>query len=154
MYGDYYVGNLTLGADAGLLVSRASEASTEFESIDIKGKLRILWWDVEKSYHDEKFSADAWSNLNITAFDTLAGTNISDTSNSRSSLRVAQESMGLIDNLDRRVHEKMVELGLRDHQPVDLETCHKLFASGLVVEVTLLPYRHVRDYVRASNERG
>lgn len=147
------MGNLKLGADAGLLASSASQESSQSESLDAKGKLHALWWDVEKSYHDASVSADAWSDLNITAFDTLEGMNVSETSHSGSAQRVAQDYIGRMDELDRRVYRKMEELGLRGHQQLDLEMCRKLCASGLVVEVTLFPYQHVRDYVRASNER-
>lgn len=48
----------------------------------------------------------------------------------------------------------MQEFGLTEDRNVDLDICRKLCESGLVVEITLLPYSQVRDYVTAINERN
>lgn len=77
-YGEYYVASLQLSADAGVLVSVSSSLHTESERLDLKGKLHVLWWDVEKSYHDESSMSTAWSNFNITAYDTLTRSNVCD----------------------------------------------------------------------------
>lgn len=74
-YGDYYVASLHLGADAGLLASISSKAHSESESLDLKIKLHVLWWDIEKSQHDEKQSRETFSKTKITAFETLNGSN-------------------------------------------------------------------------------
>ena len=37
---------------------------------------------------------------------------------------------------------------------VDLDMCRKLCASGLVAEITLMPYSQVRDYMVAINKPG
>ncbi|KAB8271664.1 hypothetical protein BDV30DRAFT_240316 [Aspergillus minisclerotigenes] len=73
IYGEYYVASLQLGADAGLLASSAFEEHIETESLDVKGTLHILWWDIEKNIHTESHSSDFWSQIKVTGFDTLTG---------------------------------------------------------------------------------
>ncbi|ODM15567.1 hypothetical protein SI65_09170 [Aspergillus cristatus] len=152
-YGDYYVASLQLGADAGVLASSASSAHAESESLDIKVTLTVLWWDIEVNYHSEKHSSSQWSNFNITGFDTLTGSNVTNASLQKPAQEVIQDYIQRVTNLEVRVREKMKEFGLTEDRNVDLDTCRKLCESGLVVEITLLPYSQVRDYVTALNER-
>ncbi|KAG2421937.1 hypothetical protein HFD88_005913 [Aspergillus terreus] len=153
IYGDYYVSSLRLGADAGVLASSSVKASEANEGLDIKATLHVLWWDVEKSYHQESHTARSWSQFHITAYDTLTGSNVTDASVGKPRQEVGQEYVAKVTSLDSRVRAKMDELGLMENQAVDLEMCRTICASGLVVEITLLPYREVRDYVMVSNER-
>ena len=152
-YGDYYVASLQLGADAGVLASSASSAHTESESLDIKVTLTVLWWDIEVNYHSEKHSSAQWSNFNITGFDTMTGSNVTNASLQKPAQEVIQDYIQRVTNLEVRVREKMQEFGLTEDRNVDLDTCRKLCESVLVVGITLLPYSQVRDYVAAINER-
>ncbi|KNG83769.1 hypothetical protein ANOM_008225 [Aspergillus nomiae NRRL 13137] len=154
IYGDYYVDNLKLGADAGVLLSSATSSSEQIESLDIKAKLHILWWDIEKNYHTESKSFKYWSEFHITAYDTLTGLNASDQSLDRPPQGVAQNYIKLAGDLEFRVRDEMQKCGLRGGKLVDLDMCHKLCASGLVAEITLMPYSQVRDYMVAINEPG
>ena len=149
-YGSYYVDTLKLGADAGVLASRASSESIDSESRDIQVKVRVLWWEIEANYHEGTYSAERWSQFNVTTFDTLTGANVSDASLDEPPEKVAQEYIGKATSLDDRVRDKMEELGLKKDCKVDLETCREIFASGLVVEITLLPYSQLREFVMAS----
>ncbi|KAB8256224.1 hypothetical protein BDV32DRAFT_129624 [Aspergillus pseudonomiae] len=154
IYGDYYVDNLKLGADAGVLLSSATSSSEQIESLDTKAKLHILWWDIEKNYHTESKSFKYWSEFHITGYDTLTGSNASDQSLDKPPQAVAQDYLKLAGDLEFRVRDKMKKFGLTGEKVVDLDICRKICASGLVAEVTLMPYSQVRDYMVAINEPG
>lgn len=99
-YGDYYMAGLQLGADAGVLASSASSTHTESESLDIKATLTVLWWDIKVNYHSEKYSSAQWSSFNITRFDTLTGSNVTNTSLQKPAQEVIQDYIQRVTNLE------------------------------------------------------
>lgn len=147
------MGSLKLGADAGVLVSSASTASSTAESLDIKAKVSVLWWDIEANVHEASYSAETWSKLNVTAFDTLTGSNVSDASLKVSPQEVAEDYIRRANELEQRVGQEMGKFKLKHDQHVDLDLCQKLCESGLVVEMTLVPYNRARDFVAAISAR-
>ncbi|OJJ35545.1 hypothetical protein ASPWEDRAFT_28171 [Aspergillus wentii DTO 134E9] len=151
-YGEYYVASLKLGADAGVLASSASTLHDDSESLDVKAKLRVLWWDIEASEHEETHSVEAWAEFKATGFDTLAGENVGGGSRKQTG-EVIMDFVERVTDVEARVRGKMEEFGLTEDKKVDLEMCRRLCEAGLVVEITLLPYSQVRDYMVALNQR-
>ncbi|QMW26339.1 hypothetical protein COH20_010775 [Aspergillus flavus] len=151
IYGEYYVASLQLGADAGLLASSAFNEHIETESLDVKGTVHILWWDIEKSIHTESHSSEFWSQIKVTGFDTLTGEDLTHISPQGDGevMNYVQRVTGL----EARVRQKMDEFALTKNKVVDWHMCKSLCEAGLVAEITLLPYSQVRDYVTALNER-
>ncbi|KAB8206011.1 hypothetical protein BDV34DRAFT_234965 [Aspergillus parasiticus] len=135
IYGEYYVASLQLGADAGVLASSASKKHLETESLDVKGTLHVLWWDIEAGNHTESQSSEFWSRINVTGFDTLAGENVTHISLQRPAQEVVMEYVERVTALEARVRQKMDEFGFLKNKAVDLHI-------------------QVRDYVAALNERG
>lgn len=147
-YGDYYVASLHLGADAGVLASVSSKDHSESESMEIKAKLHVLWWDVAKSHREEKHSEEVFFTSNITAFETLTGSNVKN-GDSNTALTYIQR----VSNLKERVRDKMDELKLQEDKVLKLEDVKEICEAGLVAEITLLPYSQMRDYTAALIER-
>jgi hypothetical protein len=152
-YGDYYVASLRLGADAGLLASVSTKERTELESMNVKAKLKVLWWDVETSYYEESQSYEAWSAFDITAFETLTGSNVQNGALEEPSQKVAVDFIQRVSDLENRVRDKMRELDLQKDKILKPEDVQKICESGLVSEITLLPNAQIRDYTAALVER-
>jgi hypothetical protein len=151
-YGDYYVASLRLGADAGILASVSTKDRSESEILEVKAKLKVLWWSVEKTYQETSESHEAWSAFDITAFETLTGSNVQNTA-SESPHKVALEYIQRVDHLEERVRDKMRELGLQEEKVLKPADVQKVCESGLVSEITLLPNTQIRDYMATLIER-
>lgn len=72
--------------------------------------LHVLWWDIETSHHSESHPADAWSQFNITAFDTLTGLNVTNASLKQPPLKVVQDYIDKVSSLDMWIRKKMKDL--------------------------------------------
>ncbi|KAJ5360778.1 hypothetical protein N7517_009969 [Penicillium concentricum] len=152
-YGDYYVASLRLGADAGLLASVSTKQRSEKESLEVKAKLHVLWWDIEKDYNEEQHSQEAWSSFRITAFETLGGTNVQNGASQEQPATVALSYIQQVSDLEKNVRNKMRALDLKENKTLNREEVQKVCESGLVAEVTLLPCTQIRDYTATLLER-
>ncbi|KXG46652.1 uncharacterized protein PGRI_055080 [Penicillium griseofulvum] len=125
-YGDYYVASLRLGADAGLLASVSTKNRSESESLEVKAKLHVLWWDIEKSYNEEHHAHEAWSVFDITAFETLSGLNVQSGALQQDPQTVAWNYIQGVSNLEKSVRDKMSELGLEEDKSLTHEDVQKI----------------------------
>lgn len=66
--------------------------------------------------------------------------------------KVARDYIDKVSDLEGRVRGKMEEFELTDDRELGLEACRRICDSGLVAEITLLPYGLVRDYLEAMCE--
>jgi hypothetical protein len=152
-YGDYYVASLRLGADAGLLASVSTNNRSQSEILEVKAKLHVLWWDIEKSYNEEHHTHEAWSAFDITAFETLSGLNVQNGALQQDPQTAAWNYIQRVSNLEKSVRDKMSELGLEEDKSLTHNDVQKICESGLVAEMTLLPYTQIRDYTATLIER-
>lgn len=152
-YGDYYVANLRLGADSGLLASFSTKHSSFDETLKIKAKLHLLFVNIEKDHNEENHSHEDWSSFTITAFETLGGTNIQNGAFQAQNPMVAQKFIQQVGNLEENVRSKMRALDLKEDRTLSREEVQKICESGLVAEVTLLPCTQIRDYTATLVER-
>ena len=157
-FGDYYIAGFVVGAKNVALLSMDVESASEEWSLDIKITLRILWfkhtWDIHKSGVSESSSG----RLTFEGYDSLAGKNdsrkASDEDAVSSMYQVALQYENWGESLQARVEDQLRALQLdsdKPTQPLSYSQCHILQQSGLVVEIVLMPFAGLRDFVETLN---
>lgn len=101
--------------------------------------------------HTNTHSDKSAYNLTFSGLDTLDGfeqtTKAFDQSSYAGLKAVATQNVVNGIKLRSRVADAMKEAGVSLGETLTLSQCDKLFNSGLVVEIMLLPYSRLRDYV-------
>lgn len=149
-FGDYYVGGYALGGDTGALVSAASVDSQLYKKLKIILKVQILFIKIQTTLVDEvQTSQYSFQSESLSGYDSLSNTYVLATSKRGSrpedAISTAEKLANLAQNLASRVDDKIVQTGLDKNEPLTMEDCEKLFASGLVVELLLFPVALIRD---------
>lgn len=154
-YGDYYVAGYHLGADTALMLSEGATTSSTVERLSVKVQVTVLFYN--NSHTEEKFFTEASENstFQLSAFDTLSDLHVSETRIGSGGLESLRKTAGglsaMANQLGHRVSAKMDELNLQNSDSLEFEMCEKLCASGLVVQLTLLPLSTLREVILWSS---
>ncbi|MCJ1389761.1 hypothetical protein MMC18_002618 [Xylographa bjoerkii] len=157
-FGDYYVAGFVIGAKNIGLLSMDVESTSEEWSLVVKITLKILWfkhtWEIDRSGG----SQSSTGRLTFEGYDSLAGKNdsrkASDETTAEAMYQVALQYEKWGESLRARVEDQLVALQLDSNKPNQRLTytqCHKIHQSGLVVEILLLPFAGLRDFVQTMN---
>ncbi|MCJ1254109.1 hypothetical protein MMC24_001923 [Lignoscripta atroalba] len=160
-FGDYYVAGMRLGADNATFVSMKIDDESEASDLRAVVKGKVLFITKTMTYTESKRRFDereAWITFN--GLDTLASRNeslsvMSGSADVRRIHAVAKEYAAMAKDLEHRVDRKLKELGLDRNSTKRLTLAHinRICESGLVVELLLLPYAGLRDYLEAARRQ-
>ena len=144
-HGDYFVYSYVLGAEKAVNLNIKSYEKTEKETKQITVTVKVLFIKESKTWTETEIRAVSDLNMDIVGYDTLEKTFERRSSKDRGSLTAARNTYKTFDNavrsLQAGVKERVRSLGLRDKAMLTGEACDKLFDSGLVRQLILLPYR-------------
>ena len=149
-FGDYYVGGFALGGDTVAMASALSEDSSFYRKLKILLQVQFLFITFYNTVADESEASSFTDHQeSLTGYDSLSNKFVlARARNERmpeEALAEAKDLARLAHNLGSRVDKKMVEAGLLENEPLTEEVCERLFQSGLVVELILLPVAQLRD---------
>jgi len=156
-YGDYYIAALRIGAANGteLSTSSSSESSSKASSYSVAVKVKVFCWSVSKTYSDSSFEASASESGNIkyNGYDTLSCLQ----SDFAGSNELAHQQLIVTANtnlekgklMQGRLRKATDKFGLEDGCEMSQEQVDGLLGAGLVIEVQLLPYAKLREYISA-----
>jgi len=156
-FGEYYVAAYMLGgSNANMLAGMAAESSS---SMDISGSYTIKVAFIKKTkpieHHERGGGGLAVGNLS--AYDTLNSWDVNLAASERESynglMRAAEENSLRGWTLAARVQAKAEEMGLQPGKRVSHTVCEGVCRGGLVVELLLMPYSGLHQYVAAILER-
>ena len=144
-HGDYFVYGYVLGAEKAVNLNIKTYDKTEKETKQITVTVKVLFIEESETWTETETRAVSDLNMDIIGYDTLEKKFESRSSKDRGSLTAAGNTYRTFDsavrNLQRGVKERLRSLGLRDKAMLTGEACDKLFDSGLVRQLVLLPYR-------------
>lgn len=154
-YGDYYVAALRVGAANAteLSAGSSSEFSSEAKSYSVTVKVKVLCWSASATKSGSSYEASASSSATIkyNGYDTLSSSNSDESgSDTRSHDRIidkANVNLGKGKLLQGRLGEEMRKFELTDGCLVNQEQVELMIDSGLVIEIQLLPYAKLREYI-------
>jgi len=156
-FGEYYVAAYMLGgSNANMLGGMAAESSS---STDISGSYTIKVAFIKKTkpieHHERGGGGLAIGNLS--AYDTLNSWDVNLAVSERESynalMRTAEENSLRGWTLAARVHAKAEEMGLQSGKKVSHAMCERVCHAGLVVELLLMPYSGLHQYVATILDR-
>ena len=152
---------MRLGADNATFVSMKIDDESEASDLRAVVKGKVLFITKTMTYTESKRRFDereAWITFN--GLDTLASRNeslsvMSGSADVRRIHAVAKEYAAMAKDLEHRVDRKLKELGLDRNSTKRLTLAHinRICESGLVVELLLLPYAGLRDYLEAARRQ-
>lgn len=154
-YGDYYVAGVNIGADSGVLVSQSLNTSLKTESYSVTVSVKVIFFTVSHTWtHDEREDLRD-SKFTVTGFSTLQDTHVELSSVEGAStftMREAALRFAKINNsLDVIVDRALEKYGLTGSRVIDLGTFGEICASGLAVELVVLPYTSLRQVASFLN---
>jgi len=158
-YGDYFLYALIIGADTSTFLSTSS-------SMDLRSKMRDIQVEAtvfgtsETVYADHRTSQYASEPCEVTfnGFDTLSGRHWAEHTTDQAAYEevktAATKNVAGGMNLDKRAKAVLARFGLDlgNEERLSEEQCKALCESGLVVEMMLLPYSGLRDYVASTSK--
>ena len=161
-YGDYYVGGVTLGGDAGVLVSQEMAESSSVERLKVEVEAQFLCYSTTETLADETFiSANTDLKFGITAFDTLNNdfANLPRELGLEYTRRLGAEYGTRVENLAERVGKRLEPWvdKLEGDTKLEWNDVRDLFVAGIAVELVLLPFsklREVRPYALGIGGHG
>ncbi|KAJ9660736.1 hypothetical protein H2201_006815 [Coniosporium apollinis] len=154
-YGDYYVAGVNIGADSGVLVSQSLDTSLKTESYSVTVSVKVIFFTVSHTWtHDEREDLRDFK-FTVTGFSTLQDTHVELSSVEGAStftMREAALRFAKINNsLDVIVDRALEKYGLTGSRVIDLGTFGEICASGLAVELVVLPYTSLRQVASFLN---
>jgi hypothetical protein len=155
-YGDYYVAGVRIGGDSAVMLSCGSQSIDRAEHLHAELEGHFLGLGVDDTI--DKMSAASGSNYNfrLDSFDSLQAQVISLTASDATSYSklktVAAQSIKTTLSLRSRVRDAAERAQCVLKEPVPAAGYDTIFQAGLVVELVLLPYAALKDYVAAAVE--
>ncbi|UPK92929.1 hypothetical protein LCI18_003864 [Fusarium solani-melongenae] len=154
-YGDYYVAGLHIGAANGTELSAASssDSSSEAKSYSVTVKVKVMCWTATttKSGSSSQSSSKATGTIKFNGYDTLS---ISPADESGKDYPSHQRIIGKANsNLEKgkllqgRLQDVARKFGLVDGALVSQSQVEEILTSGMVIEIQLLPYAKLREYI-------
>ena len=150
-FGDYYVAGYQIGADAGACLTIAHLDESEQETTRITGAVKVLW--VSKSVTKATSTSSNLSSdyLSFRSYDSLQQRN--DEAHGCDIGRIQQvssECMERIEGLQMAIARRLDDLGCSETGAFDASACNQLCRSGVVVQLIMLPYCKLFEYVTLS----
>ncbi|QUC19155.1 uncharacterized protein UV8b_03396 [Ustilaginoidea virens] len=159
-FGDYYAACYVLGGDAGVYVSTSDEAVSTRSTEKVTVRVKALFFSTSRSFEKTTTGRAESFEVTMSGYDTLAGSaHVHVPTVGPSGLvRVSQAkfdevrraSTGYVDSVDElpaRIGRRMRELRLvKDRDELEWDHGLELCRAGLVVQLVLMPYSHLREY--------
>ena len=151
-YGDYFLANYRLGGDTGLMLSGSNASKKELEKFGLTVKVEVLLIEKSTRHTSNVETNAAKGSLSLIGYDTLDKQNwhtlMGDKGQEAFNLRAqASEIITRAQLLDLRVAQRLDGLGIQDGDRLGQDDCKNLIASGLVVELELLPMATLREVI-------
>lgn len=154
-YGDYYVAGLRIGAANGTELSAASSSdfSSESKSYSVTVKVKVLCWTATttKSDSSSQSSLKASGTIKFNGYDTLSTSHTDASGKDYSSHQlIIGRANGNLEKgklLQGRLQEAARKFALVDGAVVSQSQVEEILTSGMVIEIQLLPYAKLRDYI-------
>ncbi|KAK3933941.1 hypothetical protein QBC46DRAFT_274799 [Diplogelasinospora grovesii] len=154
-YGEYYVAAYILGgSNATLMGGMAASAAS---SRDLTGSFTVtaFWVSKTKTFEEHERNATATAAATMAGYDSLQGCDekqeAKDPTSYSNLMQFAGDNKGRGWRLAGRVEAKTAEMGLGagGRSCISWGKCDEICREGLVVELLLLPYSGLRQYVEA-----
>jgi pentose-5-phosphate-3-epimerase len=147
-FGDYYVAGYQLGGDAGACLTIAHFDQSQEEQSRITATIKVLW--VKKSVTTATTTKTQLSQdfISFCGYDTLQQRNDNIHGNELWRIQqVSSDCMERIDNLQAAVTKKLLDLGCDLDGETSFNTCTNLCDAGVVVQLILVPYARLAEYM-------
>ncbi|TFK32765.1 hypothetical protein BDQ12DRAFT_476790 [Crucibulum laeve] len=154
-YGDYYVAGLRLGADNATMLSSSSNTDIQSQMDQLKISLKVFGKNhtLMDKKHVSSTSAIAHGTT-VTAFDTLKNYNhtgqAGDAASCGREAELAARNVYDGQQIQERAFAVLQSLHISPGQIITTEQYRRICESGLVVELLLLPYAGLREFVLAT----
>ncbi|KAF4334946.1 hypothetical protein FBEOM_11203 [Fusarium beomiforme] len=154
-YGDYFVSALRIGAANATELSAGSSSkfSSESKAWSITVTVKVLCWSASVTKSDSSFESSAKSSATIkfNGYDTLSLTQAAEHGDNpdahQNIIARANGNLGKGKLLQGRLKEQIYRSKLYDGCSVSHDQIKALLASGLVVEIQLMPFAKLREYI-------
>ncbi|KAF5024856.1 hypothetical protein F66182_3095 [Fusarium sp. NRRL 66182] len=154
-YGDYYVSALRIGAANGteLSAGSSSQFSSEAKSYSITVTVKVFCWSASTTKSGSSFesSMNASATIKFNGYDTLSSAQIQESGSSTAShdkiIAKANTNLGKGKLLQGRLKEEVCKFELYDGCSVSHEQVGAMLDSGLVMEIQLMPYAKLKEYI-------
>ncbi|KAK4148681.1 hypothetical protein C8A00DRAFT_38740 [Chaetomidium leptoderma] len=150
VYGDYYVGGFSIGADSGICMSFAKHEHSESEAWEITVTVKFLFMSASHTWSDSTASSLRDVELTVLGYDSLAGKNINASSQGGKGLEqlrdTAVELVARNTSLAMDVESKVQQLGFRGNKnPLSRADLANAEGSQILSGILLLPYTGLRQ---------
>lgn len=152
-FGDYYVGAYVLGGANATKLSGSTASGSSTEDLSAQIEAHLLWVSTTKHIEKHEQSSHFAGKASIQSFDTLDIRQDSRSGDDQATwMQITQSAAenqirGKI--LPKRVAERAQQLGLTDGTKLSWAKCEEICSKGLVMEIILMPFSGLRDYVAA-----
>jgi hypothetical protein len=161
-YGDYYVACLKLGAANASDLSTSSDVMSTMSDMaaSLTATVKVWRWKasktVNKSEHSETYNAVG--SISYNGFDSLTESHLKaggqDANTHSQLLDIANSNLENTRLLQKRLAEAEARVKVQEGQIIEtVEHMQSIFDEGLVIELVLLPFRNLRDYVELKSGR-
>jgi hypothetical protein len=159
-YGDYYVACLRLGAANASDLSASSDVVSTMSDMAASLTVTVKIWrwkaskTVAKSEHSEDYNAVG--HISYNGFDTLTESHFKaegqNTNTYAQLLDIANMNLERTRRLQERLAEAEARVSVHDCRHIETaEQMQSIFDEGLVIELVLLPFRNLREYIELKN---
>lgn len=143
-YGDYYLAGFNLGADAGVLVSRATCSSALSERLSVTVAVQALFWSYSETEETVSTTSSKKEERRINGYYTLDGVYV-DSGKKEGEVKGLMEGMEKLGDKVKGRLEKVLGGDWEDERVLTGEVCERLCEEGLVVELILMPVKTLRE---------
>jgi hypothetical protein len=153
-FGVYYLAAYFLGGSNANMLSGSAGSKSFSEDLSGSGTVKVAFFKKSISFEKHKRDASAEALASLAAFDSLeqweSNSTVTDSVSYSSLLQDAAENSSRGWCLANRISNRTRKLGL-DSSEVTLswKECESLCRAGIVVELLLLPYAGLKEYVAA-----
>jgi hypothetical protein len=160
-FGDYYVAGLRIGATnaTDLSAGSSSQFSSEAKAYSVMVTVKVFCWSASttKSGSSYESSLNNSGSITFNGYDTLSAFQSTGSANDFATtnrlLVDANANLAKGKLLQGRLGETTRGVGLTDGCYVSNEQVQSLFDAGLVIELQLLPYAKLRDYISSCTRK-
>ena len=157
LFGDYYVAGLRIGGMNATMVSAAVDQSSTTKDMAADLTFKILGFEKSKNLEDHEAAPAFRGALTLSGFDSLDICQDIKTSNDEAALGdlkpLANADGARGKTVEARSRERLKKLGIQDQSVVTSRDAGLMYGQGLVIEVLLLPFAGLRDFVQISRSR-
>lgn len=149
-FGDYYVAGYVLGGDAGAYVSTDQQSRDTKTTKSVTVKVKVLFFSKSKTASCTGTTHDEEQECVFCGYDTIGDAQTAGHARNKAEIlgmqASTQEYLGYVEQLPRRVMQELAKLGIVKQKQMSHTDCGKICSSGLVVQLTLMPFSTLRDY--------